>query len=208
MLHGQLRHLSGPDEQGALALQGAEDFAPQFDRGIADRDGAVADAGFRTDALGDKKGLMEQPVEDNPGRFLFRGDAVSLFDLAEDLGFAQHHGIQAGRYPEYVLDGLVAPVQVERFFKPVCRYVFKLSQKLFGLCQGLVRVLGGKYHFHPITGRKQDHLGNSGLRPKCLQGGIDLVVRKCQALAQIYVRGFMVEAKYEYFSHASLLSKA
>ena len=66
MLHRQLRHLPGADEHDFFAGQFSENFTGQLDGGIADGDRMITDAGFGTNAFGDKKGAVQQPVENNP----------------------------------------------------------------------------------------------------------------------------------------------
>ena len=73
MLHRELGHFAGADQQHLFVLQGAEDLAPQFNGRIADGDGMVADAGFGADPLGHEEGPVQEPVQDDPGAFLHGG---------------------------------------------------------------------------------------------------------------------------------------
>ena len=73
---GQLGHLAGPDQHGLLAGHLAENALGQFHGRVADGHGAGPDAGGRPHFLGHGKGLVAQPVGDDPGGAAGHGVAV------------------------------------------------------------------------------------------------------------------------------------
>ena len=113
VLQGQFGHLAGAHQQDGLAGQLAEDLPGQADRGIADADGVVADAGFAAHPFGHGEGLVQQAVQNGAGGLVLGGLPVGLLDLPQDLGLAQDHGIEAGGYPEEVLHRLRTLVDVQ-----------------------------------------------------------------------------------------------
>ena len=66
-----------------------------------------ADLGFRTDFFGDRKCLLKKVVQKYAQAMVVLGSFHCLFHLADDLGFAQHHRIQARGYSEGVASGVV-----------------------------------------------------------------------------------------------------
>ena len=61
--------------------------------------------GFGADTLGYGEGALEEGFEVGLNGTDFAGDGVRLFDLAEDLGLAEDHGVERGGDAEEVADG-------------------------------------------------------------------------------------------------------
>ena len=137
-------------------------FLAMADRGIADADGVVADAGLAAHPFGHGEGLVDQAVEDGPGGLVLRGLPVSLLHLAQDLGFPHHHGIQAGRHPEEVLHRLPVPVDVKGLVQVARGDLRVAGKKLPDPGRRLIRRLGDAHHLHPVAGGVEQALGDFG----------------------------------------------
>ena len=113
---GEADHLAGAHQQRGAGAQIRVDAARETDRRGGDRDGVGADAGLGADALGGRKGGLEELVERRAGAAALLGKPVRFLQLAEDLGLAEHHGIEAGGNVEGVLDSapLLVDVQARR----------------------------------------------------------------------------------------------
>ena len=106
-------HLPRPDHQDAFSFERTEDVARQLDRGVADGDGAFANVGFRTHALGDVEGAGHHQVEESAERAVLFGHRVGAFELAENLRLADDHRIEAGRDAKQMADRVRAVVAVQ-----------------------------------------------------------------------------------------------
>jgi hypothetical protein len=83
------------DERGAFA-EFAEDAFGKSDSSGRDRHWAGAEFGFGADAFANFKRTLKKSIEDGASGAVFVSDAVGIANLAEDFGFAEHHGIEAG----------------------------------------------------------------------------------------------------------------
>src|SRR5579885_982994 len=128
---GELRHLPSANEQDLFVGKRPENLASQLNRCITDGDGALADIGFRPYAFGDVKGARDQQVEETVNRALLLRGRVGGFELAKNLGFAHHHGIQTGCHPEQVADGVLAGVVVQVRGDPIAAYLTGGGEKIF-----------------------------------------------------------------------------
>ena len=152
VLQGQFGHLAGPHQQHVFAGQVAEDLLGQADRGVADADGVVADAGFGAHPFGHGEGLVEQPVEDGAGGLMLRGLPVGLLHLAQDLGFAHHHGVQAGGHPEDVAHRLRSLVHVEGRRQVVRGDLRVAERKVADQASPACLRRRDAEHLHPVAG--------------------------------------------------------
>ncbi len=91
----QFDGLAGADQERGLLGEIAEDLARQVDRREGDRDRAVTNRGFGANCLGDREGMLEQASQEFAGGGAVRGGLVGGLDLAENLRFAKHEGIQS-----------------------------------------------------------------------------------------------------------------
>ena len=109
----EFAHFSCADEEDGAAVERAEDFAGQFDGDRGDGDGVGADGGFGADALGCGEGGLEEMFELAGDGASGAGDGKSVFDLAENLRFADDHGVEAGGDAEEMANGLLIAVLVD-----------------------------------------------------------------------------------------------
>ena len=101
----QFDHLARADEQDVQFTDGGENLFGQLYR----RGGHGYRAGTHRRAaahfLGHGKGALEQAVEQGAQRADIFGGAYGVLQLTEDLGFPQHHGIQARGHTEGMAGG-------------------------------------------------------------------------------------------------------
>ena len=84
----------------------------EFDAGGRDRDVVCADGGAVADLFGNGEALLEEAFEDAADSARLLAEAVGLFDLAEDLRFAEDEGVKATGDAVDVADG-IAVVHLE-----------------------------------------------------------------------------------------------
>jgi hypothetical protein len=113
MSGGEFRHLSGSHEEDGLALEGAEDLTGEVDGDGGDGDGAGADLGLGADFFCDGEGALEESFEVGGDGAGFAGDGVGLFDLTEDLGLADDHGVEGAGDAEEMADRFALTELVE-----------------------------------------------------------------------------------------------
>ena len=103
---GELGHLAGADEQDVLVGERTEDLARQIDRDRGDGDGADEPiwVSLRTFLATEKADCSRRSSEAAEAAPTVAGDGVGLFDLAEDLGFADDHGVERGGDAEEMAD--------------------------------------------------------------------------------------------------------
>ena len=99
---GELGHLPGAEDEHVEAGKLAEDLSRQFDRRVADRNGALAEAGFAAHALADAEGGVEQAMRHRAGEVQLARGRVRRFDLTEDLRLADDQRVEARRDAEEV----------------------------------------------------------------------------------------------------------
>jgi hypothetical protein len=104
---------AGADQQHRRILQAREGFLRQRTAAEATETGVRADARVGARALGGGEGMLEQPVEVLAERARAAGDGPGFLHLAEDLRFAEHQRIQAGRDAEQVADRVRVVVAVQ-----------------------------------------------------------------------------------------------
>jgi len=106
--------------------------------------------------------LPEERVQRLPERARFLRLDVGVFDLAEDLGLADQHRIEAGRDPEQVVGRLRAEqrVHVRRHVLDVA--VAEVAQERFELLDPRLVIFEFRVDFEPPAGREHrrftDHL--------------------------------------------------
>ena len=149
----QFAHFPGADQQHRLVLQCAENLAGQFDRGERDRNGVAGDIGFGTHPLGDRKGLVQEAVQDQSGGLVVGGIAVGRLDLTQDLGLADDHRVETGGDPKDVPDGVLALIVVEMGFEGLRIEVVEGGEKAFELRFARFGIPAGGVELHPVAGR-------------------------------------------------------
>ena len=118
VLRRELAHLAGAEDDDVAAVEVAEDLSREGDGRVADRDRARAEVGFRPHALADGEARVEEAIEQRAGGVGLPGGAVRLFDLAENLRFADDQRVEAGGDAEQMPRGFeirdVVDVRLDR----------------------------------------------------------------------------------------------
>ena len=108
----ELAHFPGAEEQRPAVLDAAERLGCELDGGGHDRLRQLGQARLGAHALARAERILEEPVQQRPGRAGGQRRIVGLAHLAEDLGLARHERVETGRDPEEVLDrSLVIPAR-------------------------------------------------------------------------------------------------
>ena len=98
-------------------MQAPEDFLGQFDGHGRNRDRRRSNGGFGADALGYGKGPRQQLIELGAYRSYRTGGGVGFFNLSQNLGLTDDHGVEAGGYAKNMADRLVFFKFVKMSFK-------------------------------------------------------------------------------------------
>src|SRR5438270_11109075 len=104
--------------QSGVRPQAAENTLGQFDTGESHGHRTRADLRFSANALADFERALEHTVEYRPRAAMIHRDSVSVAYLAENLGFAKHHGIQAGGHAEEMPHRVAAVPAIEATVQP------------------------------------------------------------------------------------------
>ena len=209
VLRRELAHLSGADHDHRAPVEIAEDLFRERNRGVADGDGAGAQSGFRPDALADGKGRVEQAVEQRTGGFGVLGGAVRLFDLAENLRFADDQRVESGRDAKEMAGRLDVRHFIEvrldgRHFDAVER-----ADERHQLGTRRRDILAGDVQLGAIARREHRHLAAGAprsARRERPQRVLEAPGVEIDALAQLDGRGAMTDSDEEQM-HGCELSK-
>src|SRR6266481_5825795 len=109
----ELPHLPRSYEEDGAAVEPVEDLPRELDGREGHGDGMAPYLGVRAHALGHREGLAHQRVEHGSHRAAGLREREGVFDLAEYLRLAQHHGVEARGDAEGVLHRLRAIQAVE-----------------------------------------------------------------------------------------------
>ena len=113
MARRQLRHLTGAHNHDGAVRKRSEDLARQLHGRIADGNRHLADACLGAHPFGHTEGAGHQAIQPAAERAAILGGSVGGLELSQNLGLADHHGIQAGGHAEQMVDGIAAFVPVK-----------------------------------------------------------------------------------------------
>ena len=196
---GQLGHFSSTDKEDGLALQRAEDFAREVYCYGSNGDAARANLGFSPNLLRDGEGSLEKRFELSGDGADLAGDSVGLFDLAEDLGFADDHAVERAGDAEEMADGFALLEFVDVRLDVVRgdgKVLMEEAKEIgFGLgLGGFVVVLQGE-EFDAVTGGEDKPFADSGLMEEGAGGVGETGGGDGEALADLDGRGDVVNAE-------------
>ena len=149
---------------------------------------------FRPDPLARGDGLLEEHVQDGTGRAVFVGHDVGLFDLAEDLTFAEDQRVQAGSDVEQVVDAGFSRIDVEigRFISRTAGCVEEeVAQGLFIIAH----VVDDGIDFGAVARRQDDGFAQAAVIVEMLQGVVDGVGCHSEVFPDGDGDGLMIEAE-------------
>ena len=199
----QAPHLARSHDEYPELPQIPRHFRQESHRFAAHAGRPAADAGFRAGPAagtdGRAEGLLQQRTDAaHPGRGL-----MGLADLSQDLGLAEHHGIEArGNQAEVAQDVEPGPqieMRPQRLRIQTARVGQQLQHAAGHFAQAVVGIIRRGIQFSAIAGGEQDQLGEPGLLRhgagrRALEQHPLLTGGQRKALAKGERRGSMVEA--------------
>ena len=112
-LRDERAHSSRAEHQHRAPTECSQSRLRKLDRGARVADRLRADPGLRTRHLPGSDREAEEIVQDRAERARLLGLDVCLFDLAENLRFADEHRVEARAHAEEMVDGLAAEERVQ-----------------------------------------------------------------------------------------------
>src|SRR5690349_20551549 len=100
MLGGEAADFTSADDQYLPSLTLPENLPCVRECGIRDRHGALTERGLASHAFTAVERPLERWGQQRPGTVTFRCGLEGVFDLSENLRFADNDRILAGRDPE------------------------------------------------------------------------------------------------------------
>src|SRR3974390_1414728 len=100
MAGGKFAHLSGADDEDVLSVQAPENLFRQFDGTRSNRPRRRSNGRLGSYAFGPRERAAKKLIQLSAHGPDGAGCRVSLFYLAENLGLAHHHRIQARSHAE------------------------------------------------------------------------------------------------------------
>ena len=195
----EFNRAAGADQQHPLLRQIGKNPSGQGDRGIGDRDRAGANRGFRAHLLGDGKGRLEGLGEGAANEFQLPRQGKGGFDLAENLGLAKHHRIEAGGNLHQMPHDLAILAAVTRLGKLVGGKAVEVRQPFErhavpGGAVPSVLIREPQIHFGAVAGGDNHHAGHRGQPGGLPQRAGDPRGLESHPLAQGNVRGAVINA--------------
>lgn len=148
----ELDHFARTHEEDALVLEAAEETKRQAHSGGRETHGVGADGGGGADFLGNREGGLEKMVEHRAQAVCVTGHLLGLLHLADDLCFAEHHGVEAGGHSEGVLGGLFLRERIDVRLEFGAADVLAFADEAEHGVSGGVRVFGGAVDFGSVAG--------------------------------------------------------
>ena len=201
MGRGQFDHLAGADEQHLGAGQIFEQLRGQAHGRSGHADAVAADLGRGPDLFGDRERTLEQLMQGGAEGAGFFGRPHGALHLAEDLRFAQNHGVETGGHAEGMPSRAVAMQAVG---------VTAQQGRADAACAGHpvqchVDIGGGagEVDFRAVAGRQQRGFRRLAGRGRPVRHGVaqaeqsrlQLIEGKCKTAPQIKRRRCMVDAQ-------------
>ena len=184
----QRAHLAGAHQQHGAIPQVSEDLLDQFHRDLGDAAGAPGDLGLAADPLGGGEGPVAEARHERSRALRGGGQAVGLLHLAEDLGLADDHGVEAGRHAEEVTDRVPARVRVE--------VPFGVGGPLQEEAARLLERLPVHVALDPVAGGDHHGLAHAGPPGQAGHGVLELVAAERDLLAHRH-RGALVREPHQ-----------
>ena len=188
--------LACPDQQHPAVVQVAEDVARQLDHRVAERHRAGRDRRLLAGAPSCRQRAAQQPAQHRPGGPDGLGQGRRLLDLAEDLGLAQDHRLEAARHRQQVAGGALVALDVEQAGALDLRRP-RQEHQVEGRAVGLLLVARLQDDLGAVAGRQQQRFGDGGARQQVDQHLLGFLVAVGDALAQLDRHGVEVDAQQQ-----------
>jgi len=195
-----LDHLARSHEQGRLAGEILEDLRGQIDGDACDRHRTLGDARLVDDALGGRKGPLEEARQDRSTGTRLDCDPVGVLQLPQDLGLADDHRVDRGCHPKDVPDGIAVGVLVDEVVECASREqpvaaagANRLGQRAHQAQTRSLGLMGRDHQLDTVAGRYDHGLVDLVTRDELLEHGRRVVDR--EALAHVERRAAVVHAE-------------
>ncbi|EKD38139.1 MAG: hypothetical protein ACD_75C00850G0003 [uncultured bacterium] len=166
MFGRQFSHLPRSHQQNLFVLEIAEYFFGELHGGIADGYGGGADCRFGANPFGNRKRLVQQFIEKRPGTPEMGGMPVSLLQLPENLGFANHHRIEAGGNHEQMANRRLPGKHIQ-VPAPLLTVDPAIEQKIDDIFLNRNIRIGDQQQFNAVAGREQVVFAQAGYVLQC-----------------------------------------
>jgi hypothetical protein len=189
----QLDRNAGADEQGGVPGEVREELLREVNGRRGDGNRVGADLGVRPHLLGHRKGVLQEPGQLLARRAGLLGLAVSLFQLAQDLRFAEHHGVEPTGHAKDMPNRFLA-LQREQGVGKTLVQVAVIVQPVLQALAAAIR--SHHVEFRAVAGREQHRLVDALDVRQARQGLADLVTREDHLLANFDRCRVMVQPEY------------
>ena len=166
MRDAEFDHFTRAHEEDLFVLKRTEKAKRKTHGRGGEAHGVGADRGGGAHFLGHRKGGLEEMVEHDAEPVAFARDLFGLLHLADDLRFAEHHGVKPGGDSEGVLSGFFLIERIDVRFEFVQLNVLALGQIAQDARAGGFGVFGREIDFRTVAGRQ-----NGGFVHASLTGG-------------------------------------
>src|SRR5881394_2565613 len=127
--HHLLADRAGPQYQRFPFVQFSKNAFCQFHSGSSHRHWPRAKLRFRAHALPDFQSALEEAIQHGPRRAALVREAIRFPHLAQNLRFAEQHGIEPRRNSKEMLHGFAIVVVIERHAEDIRAHRMELAQK-------------------------------------------------------------------------------
>ena len=194
MQGGQLAHFAGADHQYDASLEIAENLLRQRHRGETDRHGARAEPRFSADAFADRKGKMEQAIEQRADDVRGASDRVGVFDLTKDLRLADDQRIETGCDAEEMSGDIEIREMVDMRLERLAIEAVELGDEVHRRGPSALQLVAHSVQFRAVAGRENHRFAQRGLRRQCPESGLEPAGLKVDAFTQLDRRGSMADS--------------
>ena len=181
--------LTGSKDHDTTIFQGSENLPRKLHRHRTDGGWTAGDLGLRANRLGDTKSVLKELMERSSCGSGIRGRRVGLLDLPKDLGFSNHHRVEAAGHPEEMPHRLRRDMMVKRGLESG-----SLGEDRTESIQRPQGAEAGGVEFHTVARGKHDSSGDSldGTQPA--KQLLHLALAHGKPLAQVKMCGAVIQA--------------
>ena len=196
---GKFCHFASAYQHGLVVFHGTEDALGKFHCRVADGHCRGGHCRFRAHALCHAEGLVQKVVQDDTCGVACCGLPVGVLELAQDLGLAKDHGVQARGNREEVPHSIVVVVGVDVGLEIPGGGVPGAGPQLKHAGSDVPCAHGEQ--FHPVAGGEDERLLDGAAQGQCPFLGRG-VVHESKAFAHIHLGRAVVQTnKYDFTIH-------